>query len=405
MAGFKVIENAEVVDDEATWSAEEQFDQWRDSLAQAQGNGTIRIYRLPMDDRNQPVNNQGSQILLETVPVDRFDLDGLCAYIRTRYMLPGEKFLAVRITGFRPGQRGIAFNRIVTLQRPNDDTSGDAPHGNPSSVELLRAVQEMTERSNARFEALMERLANARANNPPPDPMAQMTAMISALAPIMAAAAGRPVPEASSGLGAIKEAFGLLEMAKGLVPGAKVGNDDDDDGDTGTLGVVKAGIQALPALLQAMNQRPPVVYAPAPPQPRLPGPGAPVPPRASVPPQNIPPGYSQNPAPQNTGVNPNAYSEDEKKMLAEILKQLAQMSDVLDSNTAAGTPLPDAEKLAELFADNVPDDQVDKLAALLERADIMDTLASLHPRLNNHREWWATFIKSTAAQFEPDATP
>jgi hypothetical protein len=407
MAGrISVIEHGEAVDVDSESiglddDAQQAYETFRDALAQSQSPGTIRIYRLPMNERNEPVSNAGTQIYLDAVPMDRYEYDALLTMIRQRFMRPGENLMPIRLMGIIAGRRGTAFNRVVMLQRSNEEeASRNIPVAATDPTLILRAVQEMNERSAQRMEAMFERMAAAR--TPPPDPMAQMTGLISALAPILAAAAGRPVAsDGGSAVSNMKELFALMQMSREMFAGSGKSNSDDDDSDDGMTGVLKAGLNALPSLVQAINSRPQVIAVPASAsgQSMLPPPPPPQQP-APQPRQNIP---MQNPT-QNIQA-PQQPTMEQQQMIAELLKQISQMNDVLDANAASGQPQPDANALAEIFADQIPDEALDKLGALLDRPDLFDYLAKLAPRMRSHEQWWRDFSKALAGQFTSEPEP
>jgi hypothetical protein len=277
-----------------------------------------------------------------------------------------------------------------------DGNSANVPARDSSLGEFRQMVAELTRQNQQLMSSMMAQRNIPTA--PPPDPMAAVTGLIGALAPILAAAVGRPVPADAGGGGvsAMRDLLGVVTMVKELgIGGAPASRGDDDDGDGGTMGVLKAGIQALPSLVQAINSRPQVIQVPASAsgQPMLPRPPTP---------QNI-----QQPNPAANIPQPVQLTPEQNAMIAELIKQINQMSDILDGNAASNSPQPDAAALAELFADQIPDEQIDKIGGLLERPDLFAYMSKLAPRIANHAEWWQAFFAGLATQFTTDepATP
>lgn len=399
--GVKVIEHADVIDvdndDTPRLDDDAQFayETFRDALTQSQSPGTIRIYRLPMNEQNIPVSNSGSQIYLDSVPMDRYEFDGLISMLRTKFMRPGEDLLPVRLMGMIQGKRGVAFNRIVIIQRINDATPNVPATTAPDPSTLLRAFAEMQERSAQRMEALFERMT-ARPSAPALDPMSQMTGLITALAPILAAAAGRPVPASDGGsaVSNMKELFALMQMSREMFANGGTPKTEDDDSDDGMTGVLKAGLNALPSLVQAINSRPQVIQVPASAsgQAMLPPPQQP-----ARPPQNI-----RQPNQAANIPSQNQPTPEQQQMIAELIKNLNQMNDILDANAASNSPQPDAAALAEAFAEQFPDDQIDRLGFLLDRPDLFEYMSKLAPRITAHADWWRAFFAGVRDQFTSD---
>jgi hypothetical protein len=355
------------------------------------------------------MNNSG-QVYLFACPVDQHDFDGLVTEIRSNWMFPDEKVIPVRILATKAGQRGLVFNKIVRVQRSTAAPAkplGDAGPPRESVESLMRAIQDNNERMWARITDAMQ--ARAQVAVPQRDPFEMMTALMTAMGPVLAAVAGRPTPEAVNPMAGIEGTLRLLETAKSLLPGGDSSNDGDGDS---MLGVVKEGIRALPAVLAATQRAP---AAPAAPAPRrvLTGAAVRLPPRAA-PPFNpadalraVPPNPADvlraaqanpPPIPAAAPVPPPVIvqSSGENPVLLQLSNQLGELATLVAQN---GPDNADPVQIAEMVMQQIPEDADEQISDLVFDVQVMQKLAVLQPRVNEHPEWWQRFVAAMRAQY------
>ncbi len=151
---------ANVQDDELRESidmdVENAWQNWREDLMTSETPGTVRICQIPMNDDGAPMPTAKGQVQLGAYPVDQYDYDSLLALIRNKFMKPGE-VMAVRLTGYKSGNRGMVFNRTAVVKKEAVAAEAQTQFG-----EVFTALQAQQAQQAAMFREFMERRDAAR---------------------------------------------------------------------------------------------------------------------------------------------------------------------------------------------------------------------------------------------------
>jgi hypothetical protein len=363
----------------------------------------ITVMRIPVDARGTPLPNSKHMGQLFHEPLGTSSVNDVIERIRREFIRVGENSITVRIIGKQQGQRGLKFNRIYTIEKPN---KAGASQGSESSVERMLELMQQTARDQAeRTESFMREMMQMQATAriaPPIDPMDSMIKMMTALSPIMAAVAGRPLAPPGGGANDLLATVRTLKEASNLFGGG------NNEGGSGTLDVVKAVAEAVgPGLkflanksevekIEASERRrlaPPIAHAPTIP------PKGPSVPRTPGKPNNVPrdPGQGTIPNNQNRGEAPEGDDVNLKEM-RENLFAIAAMCD------EGQTP----EAVAELVVDNVDEDQLENLYERASDVNFVQTAKSICGQAIEGREAWFEKLRvAICDQYEadPDAAP
>ncbi len=232
---------------------EQAWNGWFDAIQNAEGQGKIRVYKVPTNEDGSPNLTSKGQIQMLTAPHDQYNFDELCNIIRKDYMEPGET-ICVRMMGFREGVKGFEFNRIIMLKRGR--SQAPAEQANSQLGEILRAMQTSQE-SNA---ALMREMLTPREQPPQKsglETLAQTAGIIGPLViPLIAAWIAKPAVKPTNDLGMLMDAMLKLKDITS-------GNTQSENGeDNSMLGIIKAvaptGLQLLNTLASQQRQIAPV---------------------------------------------------------------------------------------------------------------------------------------------------
>lgn len=356
----------------------------------------ITVLRIPTDSRGTPLPNSKHAGQLFHELLGRSTVNDVIERIRAQYIRPTETSITVRIIGKRPGERRLLFNRIYTIERANKSEA--KPEG--SVAEMLALMQANAEAQAQRTENFMrEMLAMQNQSRvvAAPDPIDQMTKLMTAFAPVMAAVAGRPLPS-GGGPNDLLATVKVLKEVNNMMGGG--GGDENSS----TMSVVKSVAEAVGPCLKFLAARAETERMTAaerlrrlPPPAQLPPPKpAQVPPKAATPLKTAAP--KTNPPPKAAPAN-NPEGEDVK--LAELREQIQVAAQLCDEGQSA-------EAVANLIVDNVEDEQLEELYRRVEPENCVAQLAVLAPTAVRGREkWFAELRLSILAQFEddPDKVP
>lgn len=355
----------------------------------------ITVLRIPTDSRGTPLPNSKHAGQLFHELLGRSTVNDVIERIRAQYIRPTETSITVRIIGKRPGERRLLFNRIYTIERANKNEA--KPEG--SVAEMLTLMQANAEAQAQRTENFMREMLAMQAQRPAPaDPLDGFVKMMGAMAPVMAALAGRPMAPQSGGASEMLATVKVLKEASNLFGG---GNSDGGDS---TMSVVKSVAEAVGPGLKFLAARAETERMTAaerlrrlPPPAQLPPPKpATVPPKAATPPKTAAP--KPNPPPKAAPAN-NPEGEDVK--LTELREQIQVAAQLCDEGQTA-------EAVANLIVDNVEDEQLEELYRRVEPENCVAQLAVLAPTAVRGREkWFGELRLAILAQFEddPDAVP
>lgn len=357
----------------------------------------ITVLRIPTDSRGTPLPNSKHAGQLFHELLGRSTVNDVIERIRAGYIRPGENSITVRIMGKRPGERKLLFNRIYTIERPvTPEKKGDG-----SVAEMLALMQANAEQQAQRTENFMREMMAAQATAriaPAADPLDGFVKMMGAMAPVMAALAGRPIAPPTSGASDLLATVKVLKEASGIFGG---GNDDSGS----TMSVVKSVAEAVgPGLkflaaraeTERLSVQERLARLPAPQVAKAPPPVRPAPtPTPKPTPKSAAKPAAQNPAPNN---NPK---EGEDVKLSEIRDQLMTVAQLCDEGQT-----PDA--VAELIINNVEDDQLEELYRRVEPETFVAQMAILAPAAIRGREkWFGELRQAILDQYEddPDSLP
>jgi len=376
------------------------FDKWKEGLKDSDAPGSIRAYRVPLDDQGRASHSASGQTRLGSWPVDQYDFDALCDKIIRDYMLPTENIMAVRLIGTIGGKAGVRFNKLVTLQRANQHNLLANPIAQKEGVgEIMRAINE----SNERMLAMMQNLGGNRGGDG--GELMRTVAIMSELnkpfmsmmAPLMSALVGRPPGPAAGSSGSLKETLEAMVLMDRFM-GRRGGGGEGSDPAwvkliTSVSGVAKPLLETLAANKQAEVIRtrkalpPTTAAAPAPGS--TPTPSGPIPPTAA-PGTGAPVTVVVDPAvaamdrPSQIQTNTFAPTSDPSSptgggdMFAEMKRQVDSLVEVAAQN-------PDPVQVADFFFDqtmmSLDDDSYSKLAGLIEGDGFLGQIAMLNPRV------------------------
>jgi len=391
---------------------ESAYDQWREDLGKSQTVATLRVYRIPTNEKGDPVPNARNQAELFSAALDLYTFDEVINRVRREFMPQGMAVTTVRLMGTKkrsensPG--GIVFNQIVTVEKAANEGNAQTKE---STAELMRVIQESAQRQME----MLERVMGNRVQSDPLDNMAKLGALMTTMmTPLLTAIGG-------GGRSSMKELMEMLVIAKNLGGGdggglktrleeitllkslatELGGGEGSDDGDT-PAGIIKAVSPLAGPIMETIaafqkNQAESKALAREQlatrkrltrvtdttdaNRPRDPG-------RSSA--------VAESPAKKSEtpqGAASSVNNEDEF-MLKLIREQLHTLTDVAAEN---GDPVP----LAAMLIENIPEEYDEKVLAFLENKNCIAVLESLHPKVKEHRAWFERFHKACLDQFFP----
>lgn len=255
MGSNNVLEGEVLPAGEYDPDVERAFSEFRDSLEESDGGGTLMVYRIPLDDNGSPAGNSKAHSRLFATPMGALSLDDVCNKVRREYMRPGEVKICIRLLASRAGERGIRLNRILILERANEQAPPPSgPAGDLASI--MATVQRSIDASTARSEALMQRMIEMQMTRAQPapamDPMAMMQGVVSmmAVAQKMFAGPAGMIPQAPA------DPFDQMTKFAALIPrlSALAGGRQDDGGGMGDI--IKAAAPAVAEIFKSINANP-----------------------------------------------------------------------------------------------------------------------------------------------------
>lgn len=391
------MNNRTVVEDAVLLTAEDQLDgdtaaefaSFIDDMNSTENaDAWITVMRIPTDARGTPLPNSKHMGQLFHEPLGTSSVNDVIERIRREFIRVGENSITVRIIGKQQGMRGLKFNRIYTIEKPNKA----GPVGAESSIERMLELMQQNARDQAeRTENFMREIMSVQATAriaPAVDPFEQMVKMMGVMAPIMAAVAGRPIAPGGGGAADLLATAKALKEVNGLFGG---GSNNDSGGDT--MSTIKAVAEAVAPGLKFMAAKAEAekmsladrLRRLPPPAPReLPPPPPPVRPKPS-PPNKAAPVSSNNATPEGEDVN--------LKEMRENLVALAAMRDEGQS----------AADVAKLVVDNAEDDQLEKLYELASDTDFVAKAKVMAPTAIAGREnWFESLRVAICDEYETD---
>jgi hypothetical protein len=349
--------------------SEQDWDEWGQALKMAEASGTVRVFKIPTGVDGQPdFNSKGSrQIQCGSFMHSQYSFDDLCALIKKDYMRAGETS-AFRFMGFTPGQRGVRFNRVVTLMKTGS-ASSTIENGGGGASELGTILQAIQVQQNQTAQ-MMERILTPRESQSNALETFTKTAAVLGpiLAPVLAAWISKPARRTELG-----EMITAISALKDMANGGD-GNGGNDD--NSTLGLIKALAPVAGQLFQAMNQQRQAVPVMRQPRRRLQAPPAPQPVAPPSPPPQI------------------ELSPEDKKVLAQLLPQLEQLAAL----AAEGA---NAAETAKLVMESLPEDAAldEQLYNFLSNDRAYNAIFAVKPVLQQHRPWFDALRAGMLAEY------
>lgn len=348
---------------------ERAFEEFVNSLG-AERMGVLRVGKLVLGKNNAPLATSKSEHCF-SCPIDQYTYDELLEYLRDNYG-PG----LYRILGIPSGDR-VRFNKIVAIaqdkRKPNANFS-QADFANPTSV--LETVSKLIADSQARTEALIERLApraSAQHSSDPTDTMVKLAGVMSAMMQgIAGLVAQRPQSPGGDDFFAQLEKFARI---KELLGGF------GDSGESNFFDVVKTGIQSFAPVLSHVIQKASVEA------PKM---------LAAAPAvgQAI---QSSIPGGMNLAGSQGIPAQGSMKNSA--LDQFKSSIDGLVTNARNGV---DPVKLADTILSLTPKERLPELVALLESPDVIARMAEVNPEVLQYREYFETLRAEVLAGVEAE---
>lgn len=360
------------------------FESYRQSFV-GEEMGSIRVSRVPVEQMRAG-QSKGSikGAFLFTTEADRYTFDELLTRLRDEYGTG-----SYRITGVRSGQRGLAFNRIVDVERV---ASVVTPATVAASSEMAAIVSQMAalmERQTQQMAEILRPVVTAPVAAPV-DPMEQFKQMLQ-LAAMMKSAFSGPVIAPPDLLTEIERFKKLSEIFKG-------GGSLDGDGEATGMGVFGKMIDVFgPPLVDAVKSG----------QIRLPTPTATGRHPSTLPWRDGVPGVSQGPLPGMASGSaprtapataPAPEMEHEKTPVLSPVDQYRRSQVLRLSAFADSGANPD--QIAATIIDSVSETELDALEPLAYNENAVNEMIVLAPECERHRAWFETFRLALHAGFE-----
>lgn len=385
---------------------ENAYEQWREDLGKSHTVATLRVFRIPTNEKGDPVPNARHQAELFSAPLDLYSFEEVINRIRREFMAPGERSMTARLLGIRkrtenaPG--GSVFNQIVTVEKGMDE---NGIGGKESAAEIVRVIQESTRQQMEMLERVM---GNRTQQNPIEVAVQLVGTMTAMMQPLLAGIGG-------GGKSSTKEILEMMALVKGmqgdggglksrleeitLLKGLATelgGEGGSDDGDT-PAGIIKAVsplagpiMEALAAFQKNQAEARALAREKLASRKRLTNVSDVTDQRKAHAPQPVP----EKPEAAERA-SPVKESQGEDFMLKMIREQLGTLTEVAAEN---GDPAP----LAAMLIEGIPEEYDEKVLSFLENPHCLKVLESLHPKVKEHGEWFARFHKACLDQFFPE---
>lgn len=329
------------------------FDAFQDSFTGEQM-GTLRVQRVPSEQQKSG-QSKGSikGTFLFACPVDKYSFDELMTYLRDEYGTG-----TYRIIGIKTGNRGIAFNRIIEIERSEMRASPVAASSSNQSdmAAVVTGLAGMIEQQTRRLTEMMTIRQSEQV-----DPIDQMEKMARLFAQMNGAfnGGGNSRGDLLEELMKVKQVADMMGMGDG---GGRGANNADV--------FIELAKTFGPGLVSAVQA-----------QARRPSPAAQIP--ASITPRNPP--VENTPEVRQREMNPQ--NEFIRKQANQLL-----MFARADADTVT---------LATQIVDSVPDDKLDDLETLArDPAAINKMIAVLPPGNDQFKPWFEKLRVALIAEFD-----
>ena len=384
---------------------EQAWEKWGEALHQSENPGTVKVAKLPLDEKGAPMVNVKGQIQLGAYPFDQYTFEELLDKVRSEFMKPGET-IAVRLTGTSAGQVGVKFNRVVMVQRQSGHSENNSQLG-----EVLNAMQVAQQNQAQMLERILQPRGDAvridQSQNNQNNLVDSLVKLSPLLSPIIGALLSKIIAPAAPAAGGLNDMLSGLEKLMTLREMVSGGGNQNDE--STTLGIIKAvapqGLGLLTELVknQAAQASPRQLSAPrlqnvaqignatnamAPHSDAF---SMPQSHDAARPPQSAP-----------ASIPEQSNTPETDTMLAQIGPQIEQLA-LLAEN---GTPPAEA---AKLMLDLIPsgDEGIaidDAIYNLVSNAERFGRLKYLSAKFAKHAVWFEELRVVLLKEFEDDST-
>ena len=324
-----------------------------------------------------------SEDFVQKFPADQYAYEDLLEHLREVYG-PG----AYRIRLYVKNSRGnfvMRGNKLATIAKPISNaipTIRESGRNGNDTTAILATFEAMQQRSQQQMEALIERIErrNAQPSRSPALEMAEtMQAMMTAMTPLFAVMKSNNNAPQVDPLDMLTK---VLAIQKQLQPPA-----GEAPGETDWKDVIKEGLKALPAVINARNDN--VRRA-------LPNPAPQATPRRPMAPTFTPVDDRSPADPSTWRAESGAEGEEEPVTLVPVDRSVGNrlhplhdnLCDLIDASRAFeanGEPEPD--QVAEMMVTQMDEAQRPMFRQFLESRTLLKDLAAIHPDALDSAEW------------------
>jgi len=344
------------------------------------GTGYVAIHRV--------VGGAGSsEEFVEKIPSDRFGYEDLLEYLRETYG-PGDYRIRLYVKNGR-GNFVLRGNRMAPIARRISNAMPAIREGGRQGQEMtavLATFEAMQQRSQQQMAELIDRIErrNSAPSRSPALEMAEtMQAMMTAMAPMFALLKGGNAQAPQT------DPLDMLTKIMALQRQLQPPTVEREESGAGMMDVVKAGLTALPAILNARNDGarkalPQPAPQPAPRRPLAPtfSPVDQPPPAGPVSAEAGEEGISVAPP---YGAQPTGVDRSVGNRLHPLHDNLCSLLDAAISWEATDEPTP--EQVAQVMVDNMEEAQRPLFRQFLESRTLVRELVAIHPDAIDHTDW------------------
>lgn len=339
------------------------------------GTGYVTIHRL--------TNGTGAaEDFVEKFASDRMGYEDILEYLRENYG-PGEYRMRLYVKTGR-GNFVLRANRSSTIVKRMTSTMPavrDAARTGQEMTTVLATFEAMQQRSQQQMADMVERIERRNAQpqrNSTIEMIETIAGFATAIGPLLPLIMGNRTP-ATDPLDTLTKLMSIQRQLQ-PAPGAVI----EGDGGDNIMGVVKAGIMALPAILSARNDTTRRALPSPPPQ------AAPRKPLAPTfdPVDTRPPAAASAPAQTESDVDDGAMMPVDRNKGDRLHPLHGTLCDLLNAAAAwqnSGEPEP--AQVAKMVMDNLSAAHQPVFRAFLEASTLVKDLVAIHPDAIDHVEW------------------
>lgn len=337
-----VYETAALSSPEPKTGHDRKFDELLDSFG-SQPNVKLSIYR-------QRAGLNDGLNLLETMPVDKYDYEGLHAYIKEAY---GEGDYRIQI---RKGGK-LQANELITIELPRNQNVVKSDGGNGVVMAMLSELKDM------RHELMTLK------QGPQIDPMSQMMQMVQ----MMALMKDFMTPQQQTPMREVVETMTLLKELNG-------GTSNDADEKDSFMGFLGTVAEPLSQIIQstATNAAQKNTYSQ----------------------QEFVQGRKSVPDTQKSSTT-QAYNNEVKKNQM-INPQMMMLKAAIGPLINAAKKEGDVALYCDVVLDQIPESMLAPFFSMLQKENWFEELASLHKGVQPYKEWFIALRAEILLALEDD---